>query len=65
VDGNRESLWSLTKWDPKENIIRWAWTRFEPTRPRYEGAMSDSRWSQLNIIRLLGRGPALSSSLTA
>ena len=57
-NGNRESLWNLTKWDPEENIIRWAWTRFEPTRSRYEGRMSDSRWSQLNIIRLMGRSEA-------
>jgi len=54
-NGNRESLWSLTKWDPEENIIRWAWTRFEPTRSRYESRTTDPRWSHLEMIRLCSR----------
>jgi adenylate kinase family enzyme len=54
-NGNRESLWSLTKWDPEDNIIRWAWTRFDPTRSRYESRIVDPRWSHLNIIRLRTR----------
>jgi len=54
-NGNRESLWGLTKWDPEENIIRWAWTRFEPTRSRYEKRMIDRQWSHLEIIHLRTR----------
>jgi adenylate kinase family enzyme len=54
-NGNRESLWSLTKWNPEDNIIRWAWTRFEPTRSIYESRTVDPRWSHLTIIRLRGR----------
>jgi adenylate kinase family enzyme len=54
-NGNRESLWSLTKWDPEDNIIRWAWTRFEPTRSTYESRTADPRWSRLKIIRLCKR----------
>jgi adenylate kinase family enzyme len=54
-NGNRESLWSLTKWDLEDNIIRWAWTRFDPTRSRYESRTVDPRWSHLNIIRLRTR----------
>jgi adenylate kinase family enzyme len=54
-NGNRESLWSLTKWNPEDNIIRWAWTRFEPTRSTYESRTVDPRWSHLTIIRLRGR----------
>jgi adenylate kinase family enzyme len=57
-NGNRESLWSLTKWDPEENIIRWAWTRFEPTRSRYQSRTSDPRWSHLKIIHLCSRSSA-------
>ena len=54
-NGNRESLWSLTKWDPEDNIIRWAWTRFEPTRFRYESRTADPHWSHLTIIHLRTR----------
>jgi adenylate kinase family enzyme len=54
-NGNRESLWSLTNWDPEENVIRWAWTRFEPTRSRYEDRSVDLRWSHLEIVRLRTR----------
>ena len=57
-NGNRESLWSLTKWDPEENIIRWAWTRFEPTRARYESRSADPRWSHVDIIHLRSRPEA-------
>ena len=51
-NGNRESLWNLTKWDPEKNIIRWAWTRFEPTRARYESRTTDPQWSHLDVIHL-------------
>ena len=57
-NGNRESLWSLMKWDPEENIIRWAWTRFEPTRSRYESRTADPQWSHLEIIHLQTRPEA-------
>jgi len=57
-NGNRESLWSLTKWDPEQNIIRWAWTRFEPTRSRYESRTTDPRWSHLELFHLRSRREA-------
>jgi adenylate kinase family enzyme len=57
-NGNRESLWRLTKWDPEDNIIRWAWTRFDPTRSRYESRTTDPQWSHLEVIRLRTRGQA-------
>ena len=58
-NGNRESLWNLAKWNPEENIIRWAWTRFEPTRSRYESRTADPRWSDLTIHRLRSRSETL------
>jgi adenylate kinase family enzyme len=57
-NGNRESLWNLTRWDPEENIIRWTWTRFEPTRSRYESRTTDPQWSHLDIIHLRTRRDA-------
>jgi adenylate kinase family enzyme len=57
-NGNRESLRSLMKWDPEENIIRWAWTRFEPMRARHESRTTDPRWSHLNIFHLRTRNEA-------
>ena len=54
-NGNLESLRNLASWDPEENIIRWAWTRFEPTRARYEERTADPRWTHLTILRLRTR----------
>ena len=54
-NGNREPRSNFTKWDPEENVIRWAWTRFEPTRSRYESRTADPQWSYLEIIRLCKR----------
>ena len=51
-NGNREDLRNLTKWDPDENIVRWAWTRFESTRSRYESRSTDPRWGHLSFVRL-------------
>ena len=57
-NGNREILWNLTKGDPEKNIIRWAWTRFEPMRARYESRTVDPRWSHLDVIHLRTRNEA-------
>lgn len=38
----------FTKWAPEDNIIRWAWTRFDHTREKYEGRMNSSQWSDLD-----------------
>ena len=54
-NGNREPWSNFTRWDPEENVIRWAWTKFEPTRVRYESRTADPRWSHLDIIRLRTR----------
>ncbi len=51
-NGNREPLSNFTKWDPEDNIIRWAWTRFDHTRDKYEGRMNSPEWNTLNFIRL-------------
>jgi hypothetical protein len=37
-NGNRESLWSLTKWDPEENGTRWSHLAIIHLRTRNEAA---------------------------
>lgn len=57
----RERLWggeltepisNLYKRDPYENIIVWAWTRFEPTRAKFEAAMTDGTWAHAGVYRI-------------
>jgi adenylate kinase family enzyme len=55
-NGNREPMSNFTKWDPEDNIIRWAWTRFDHTREKYEDRMYDPRWNHLEFLRLRSRG---------
>jgi adenylate kinase family enzyme len=57
-NGNRERWGNLYKLKPEENIIVWAWTRFRPTRARYEAMLRDGTWSHLQVVRLRGRGEA-------
>ena len=57
-NGNREPWSNFTRWDPRENIIRWTWTRFASTWSRYEQRMADPRWEHLTFIRLRSRKDA-------
>jgi len=51
-NGNREPLTNLYKWNPEDNIIRWAWTRFDLVRDKYEHLTTDPTNAHLTIIRL-------------
>jgi len=51
-NGNRELLRNLWRWDPRENIIRWAWTRHATVVTRYEAAIADPSHRHLTFIRL-------------
>lgn len=51
-NGNREPRSNFTKWDPEVNVIRWAWTRFDHTRDRYETRMNHPDWAHLDFVRL-------------
>ena len=55
-NGNREPLTNFYKWDPDENIIRWAWTRFHGYREQNFASMSDGSWDHLTVHHL--RSPA-------
>lgn len=54
-NGNRETPSNLWRWDPAENIIRWAWTQHAKYRQRYGSAMTDPRYGQLDFVRLRSR----------
>lgn len=54
-NGLREPLANLYKRDPYENIIVWAWTRFDAVRDKYEESMTDGSWSHATIYRLRNR----------
>ena len=51
-NGNRERPRNLVRWAPEDNIVRWAWTRFEPTREKYEARLVDPRWQPLSVHRV-------------
>ena len=51
-NGNREPWSNLWNPRPEKNIIVWAWTRFHPTRQRYEDALSGGVWDHLDVHRL-------------
>lgn len=51
-DGVREPIANLYKFDPYENIVVWAWTRFDHVRNKYERAMTDGSWSHATVYRL-------------
>ena len=51
-NGNREPWTNLYSRDPRRNIIVWAWTRFEQTRDRYEGRLTDGTWTHLDVHRI-------------
>jgi adenylate kinase family enzyme len=50
--GLREPLSNLYKRDPYQNIVVWAWTRFEGVRAKYETAMTDGSWRHATVHRL-------------
>jgi adenylate kinase family enzyme len=49
--GNRERLASWLRWDPEENIVRWAWTQY----PQYRERMTARIAAGEPVIRLSGQ----------
>ena len=54
-NGNREPWTNLYSRDPYRNIIVWAWTRFDPTRTKYEQMLTDGTWGHLDVHRIRTR----------
>ncbi len=57
-NGNREPLTNLTRWDPRLNIIRWAWTCHEEYRRAFERLSTDGTWRHATVVRLRDRDQA-------
>lgn len=51
-NGNRESLRSLFKTRPEDNIILWAWTQRKKYRAQYLNASSDTSNAHIDWVRL-------------
>ena len=54
-NGNRESLGSLFRRAPEENIVLWAWTQWPSYRAQYEAALADPANAHLEFVRLRTR----------
>ncbi len=54
-NGNREPLTNFYKWDPEQNVIRWAWVKFDGYRTKYEAAQVDGSWAHVKSHRLRSR----------
>ena len=55
-NGNREPLTNFYRWDPEQNIIRWAWANFDVYRRRYEEHLVDGTWAHAEVARLRSPG---------
>ena len=54
-NGNRESVGSLFKREPEENLLLWTWIHHDRYRREYSAAMIDSGYEYLQFFRLRGR----------
>lgn len=57
-NGNLEPLGNFYKWDPEQNIIRWAWVKHHEYRRRYLQAMVDGTWAHAEVHQLTSVGAA-------
>jgi adenylate kinase family enzyme len=55
---NHESLGNLLAWDPRQSIIRWAWTQHGEYRERFGSAMASAELSHLEFVRIRSRREA-------
>lgn len=66
-NGNRESLRSILKLDPYENIILWAWTQFESYREKLTEASheapKDQMWIEIKSSRDLEKAESYLASV--
>ncbi len=51
-NGNREPLTNFYKWDPQQNVIRWAWTKHDSYRERYLEAIDVGTWEHAEVHQL-------------
>ncbi|MGI9586248.1 MAG: hypothetical protein ACR2N7_11730 [Acidimicrobiia bacterium] len=51
-NGNTEPSRNLLRWDPEDNIVRWAWTQYKPLKERYTVRTHDPQWGHCDIVRM-------------
>ena len=51
-NGNREPLTGMFRRDPRENLLRWAWTKHPEYAARYAAAPEDPANQHLSFVRL-------------
>ena len=49
---NREPLTNFYRLDPEQNVIRWAWVKYDEYVDRYGAAMQDAAYAHLRFVRL-------------
>ncbi len=54
-NGNRESLRNILRWEPEDNIIRWAWVKHPEYRRQYAAMAADPHYAHLEWVRLRSR----------
>jgi adenylate kinase family enzyme len=50
-NGNREPLDNFYRWDPRRNVIRWAWVHYRTYAERYRAASEDPQYGHLRFVR--------------
>lgn len=51
-NGNRESLASLFRRDPEDNIVLWTWRMWPNYHEQAMAAREDTRWAHAEVVRL-------------
>jgi len=57
-NGNRESWANLYHWDPRRNMIRWAWVGHAKYEQRFADAQADPRHAHLRFVVLRSHAEA-------
>ena len=57
-NGNREPLSNFVSLDPADNVILWAWVKYDEFVQRYLDAMADPRWQRITFVRLRSHSAA-------
>lgn len=51
-NGNREPLTNLYRWNPQQNIMRWAWINHPKYQAQYAAKKADGSWDGLAVHHL-------------
>ncbi|MHB8610984.1 MAG: AAA family ATPase [Candidatus Dormibacteraceae bacterium] len=57
-NGNREPVSNFLSRNPDDNIIVWAWVKYDEFVQRYLDAMADPRWRDIAFVRLRSHAEA-------